>query len=257
MQPTADRGQRRSARLRPSSCRGDGPARPTQSGLAAASRRRRTPSSHREPAMVIASFDNLLHAARHQAGRSGCCSCSPQPACLTTRRPRSGRFEAGEGGTLTPLMCVDKTPEELASFAHCWKSRASSARPGISSSSPPCRERGPQGDQRRCRGAAAGHGRIDRVGPHQRLHPFRSPGATGAIRLMPRKAAAHGRYRGRPITLPSRRASAVPDPNRPHVATDSKSCSRRSALELRTPRSEHGPQPGRIRMCGITRRDRA
>ena len=26
------------------------------------------------------------------------------------------RFEAGEGGTLTPLMCVDKTPEELPSF---------------------------------------------------------------------------------------------------------------------------------------------
>ena len=27
------------------------------------------------------------------------------------------RFAAGEGGTLTPLMCVDKAPHELAGFA--------------------------------------------------------------------------------------------------------------------------------------------
>jgi hypothetical protein len=26
------------------------------------------------------------------------------------------RFKAGQTGTLTPLMCVDKTPDELASF---------------------------------------------------------------------------------------------------------------------------------------------
>ncbi len=26
------------------------------------------------------------------------------------------RFEAGEGGTLEPLACVDKTPDELGSF---------------------------------------------------------------------------------------------------------------------------------------------
>jgi hypothetical protein len=26
------------------------------------------------------------------------------------------RFEAGEGGALTPLMCVDKSPDELAGF---------------------------------------------------------------------------------------------------------------------------------------------
>lgn len=26
------------------------------------------------------------------------------------------RFDAGEGGTLTPLMCVDKSPDELAGF---------------------------------------------------------------------------------------------------------------------------------------------
>jgi hypothetical protein len=27
------------------------------------------------------------------------------------------RFEAGEGGALSPLMCVDKAPDDLASFA--------------------------------------------------------------------------------------------------------------------------------------------
>lgn len=27
------------------------------------------------------------------------------------------RFERGQGGTLAPLMCVDKTPDELSSFA--------------------------------------------------------------------------------------------------------------------------------------------
>jgi len=26
------------------------------------------------------------------------------------------RFQAGQGGALTPLMCVDKTPDEIASF---------------------------------------------------------------------------------------------------------------------------------------------
>ena len=29
---------------------------------------------------------------------------------------QKARFEAGHGGTLTPLMCVDKLPGELASF---------------------------------------------------------------------------------------------------------------------------------------------
>lgn len=65
----------------------------------------------------ISSFDDLLRSARQQ----------PQPQRLlfvfvaaelpddATADQRAG-FEAGEGGALTPLMCVDKAPDELPSF---------------------------------------------------------------------------------------------------------------------------------------------
>lgn len=68
--------------------------------------------------MEIASFDDLLSAARAQ----------PEPQRLlfvfagielpddATAAQREN-FERGEGGALVPQMCVDKAPEELASFA--------------------------------------------------------------------------------------------------------------------------------------------
>lgn len=68
--------------------------------------------------MTLASFDDLLQSARQQ----------PEPQRLlfvfagagvsddATPEQRAA-FEAGEGGELTPLMCVDKSPDELASFA--------------------------------------------------------------------------------------------------------------------------------------------
>jgi hypothetical protein len=68
--------------------------------------------------MNISSFDDLLRAAREQ----------PEPQRLlfvfadaelpddSTPEQRA-RFEAGQGGALTPLMSVDKTPEQLGSFA--------------------------------------------------------------------------------------------------------------------------------------------
>ncbi len=67
--------------------------------------------------MNIASFDDLLVAAREQ----------PEPQRLlfvftaaelpgdATPEQRA-RFQAGRGGTLTPLMCVDKAPAEVPSF---------------------------------------------------------------------------------------------------------------------------------------------
>jgi hypothetical protein len=67
--------------------------------------------------MSISGFDDLLRAAREQ----------PEPQRLlfvfanavlpddSTPEQRA-RFQAGQGGALTPLMCVDKTPEELGTF---------------------------------------------------------------------------------------------------------------------------------------------
>lgn len=66
---------------------------------------------------MISTFDDLLRAAREQAdpqrllfvfAKAGV----PENATGEQRE----RFEAGLGGTLTPLICVDKTPEELDSF---------------------------------------------------------------------------------------------------------------------------------------------
>jgi hypothetical protein len=67
--------------------------------------------------MTIASFDDLL--------RSACQQTEPQRLLFvftTAELPddatpaQRARFQAGEGGTLTPLMCVDKSPDELPSF---------------------------------------------------------------------------------------------------------------------------------------------
>ena len=70
------------------------------------------------PDLSISSFEDLLHAARQQ----------PEPQRLlfvfmgaelpedSTPEQRQ-RFAAGAGGALVPLMCVDKSPDELTTFA--------------------------------------------------------------------------------------------------------------------------------------------
>lgn len=68
--------------------------------------------------MTISSFDDLLRAAQSQpvpqrllfvfAGAE-----LPEDATPAQRQA----FEAGQGGALVPLMCVDKSPDELASFS--------------------------------------------------------------------------------------------------------------------------------------------
>ncbi|TFH85033.1 ribonucleotide reductase subunit alpha [Billgrantia azerbaijanica] len=68
--------------------------------------------------MAISRFRDLLDEARRQ----------PEPQCLLfvfTRaelpdhpsEEQRRRFEQGEGGVLTPVLCVDKTPDELSDMA--------------------------------------------------------------------------------------------------------------------------------------------
>jgi hypothetical protein len=81
--------------------------------------------------MNIASFDDLLLAARQQ----------PEPQRLlfvfaTAELPddatpaQRARFAQGQGGALVPLMCVDKTPQELPSFAALVTEAQQFAAPG-------------------------------------------------------------------------------------------------------------------------------
>lgn len=67
--------------------------------------------------MDIESFDDLLRASIEQ----------PEPQRLLfvfatagvdadATAEQKARFAAGQGGTLTPMMCVDKLPRELHSF---------------------------------------------------------------------------------------------------------------------------------------------
>lgn len=68
--------------------------------------------------MNIETFDQLLDAARSQP--------TPQRLLLVftaaeldadATPAQRAAFEAGHGGALAPLMCVDKAPDELADFA--------------------------------------------------------------------------------------------------------------------------------------------
>lgn len=67
--------------------------------------------------MTIATFDDLLNAAREQK--------LPQRLLFVfaavelpddATAEQRGHFERGQGGALVPQMCVDKAPDELATF---------------------------------------------------------------------------------------------------------------------------------------------
>ncbi|QEY58825.1 ribonucleotide reductase subunit alpha [Pseudomonas sp. C27(2019)] len=67
--------------------------------------------------MTISSFDDLLQAANSQA--------EPQLLLFVFTKAElpedateqeKANFEQGMGGTLTPVVCVDKSPEEISSF---------------------------------------------------------------------------------------------------------------------------------------------
>jgi len=68
--------------------------------------------------MNITHFDDLLKAARQQPEPQRLLlvfANAELPAGSTPQE--AAKFEAGQGGALVPLMCVDKTPDELVSFA--------------------------------------------------------------------------------------------------------------------------------------------
>jgi len=68
--------------------------------------------------MNISSFDDLLSAARQQDLPQRLLlvfATAELPADSTPEQRR--RFEAGAGGALVPNFCVDKTPEDIESFA--------------------------------------------------------------------------------------------------------------------------------------------
>lgn len=67
--------------------------------------------------MTISSFDELLHSSREQAEPQRLLFVFAAAELPDDATPEQrARFRDGQGGTLTPLMCVDKTPDELASF---------------------------------------------------------------------------------------------------------------------------------------------
>ena len=68
--------------------------------------------------MNISSFDDLLRAAREQPEPQRLLFVFAQAILPDDSTPEQrARFEAGEGGALAPLMAVDKTPDDLDTFA--------------------------------------------------------------------------------------------------------------------------------------------
>jgi hypothetical protein len=72
--------------------------------------------------MNIENFADLLQAARLQPLPQRLLFVFAQAELPDDASPeqRAG-FEAGQGGALVPAMCVDRSPEELASFAELCK----------------------------------------------------------------------------------------------------------------------------------------
>lgn len=68
--------------------------------------------------MSITTFNQLLLAARQQPDAQRLLLVFAGAGLPEGASPEQrAAFEAGHGGELTPLACVDKTPEELGGFA--------------------------------------------------------------------------------------------------------------------------------------------
>ncbi|MDO9237577.1 MAG: ribonucleotide reductase subunit alpha [Aquabacterium sp.] len=68
--------------------------------------------------MNISNFDGLLQAAKQQTDAQRLLLVFAGAGLPENSSPEQrAAFEAGHGGELTPIMCVDKTPDEIGSFA--------------------------------------------------------------------------------------------------------------------------------------------
>ena len=68
--------------------------------------------------MDISNFDDLLRAARTQPEPQRLLFVFARAVLPDDSTPEQrARYQAGQGGALAPLMSVDKTPEELGTFA--------------------------------------------------------------------------------------------------------------------------------------------
>jgi hypothetical protein len=68
--------------------------------------------------MNISSFDDLLQAAQQQPDPQRLLFVFASADLPDDSTPaQRASFEAGHGGALVPAMCVDKMPQEIASFA--------------------------------------------------------------------------------------------------------------------------------------------
>lgn len=76
----------------------------------------------------ITDFDSLLAAARSQPDPQRLLFVFVRSVLHDDHQPHEAeRFHAGQGGILQPVLCVDKTPDELTNFAAL---KAESARTG-------------------------------------------------------------------------------------------------------------------------------
>ncbi len=80
--------------------------------------------------MNIKTFDDFLQAARlqEQPQRLLFVFTNAQLPDNATPEQRAG-FEAGEGGALAPLMCVEKTPDQVPTFAALATEAAQAGQP--------------------------------------------------------------------------------------------------------------------------------
>ncbi len=67
--------------------------------------------------MTISNFDELLQASREQSEAQRLLFVFATTGLPDDATPaQHARFAVGQGGTLAPLMCVDKAPDEIVSF---------------------------------------------------------------------------------------------------------------------------------------------